>query len=66
MRLKNEPPMPPKEVTVFAGCWSVMVDAVTSCKRLSRGSASLTMDLGTKIVMLPLAPRVEVQFAAGN
>jgi hypothetical protein len=66
MRLKNVPPIPAKGGLVLAGPCNVMVEAVTSCRRLSIAPASTTIDLGTKMVILPLAPSVEVQLAAGS
>jgi hypothetical protein len=46
MRLKSEPPIPPKDGVLFAGWARVIVLAVTSWSLLSIGSASLTIESG--------------------
>jgi hypothetical protein len=66
IRLKSDPPTPPNDGVLFAGWASVIVLAVTSWSRLSIGFASLTVENGTKMVIVPFAPNVDWQFAAGS
>src|ERR1700693_1119446 len=66
IRLNNTPPSPDVEGTVLAGSLSVIVLAVTSWRRLSIAPGSVTLESGTSIVMVPFAPRVDKQLAAGS
>ena len=51
---------------MLARSWSVIVLAVTSCRRLSIAPGSFTLESGTLIVIVPLWPVVTRQFAAGS